>query len=192
MMKIPQLILPAFFLSIFTPPAMIQAEDSTPVPAAEQAPLLIAKQGSFAVGGSILQRPGTYDNSRFPGWGNAVEAGQSYHADHAAVDFQIPARARELHWYLSTAMDSPPGAGRQLRTDGRASITFSCAKDTPSAWLTSPGGAGRAERRRKPPSSRLPTSSSGLTSSGSANGRHSTREYSSLRTRIPWTSFSAK
>ena len=75
---------------------MIQAEDSTPVPAAEQAPLLIAKQGSFAVGGSILQRPGTYDNSRFPGWGNAVEAGQSYHADHAAVDFQIPARAREL------------------------------------------------------------------------------------------------
>lgn len=39
-------------------------------------PLLIARQGSFAVGGNILQRPGTYDNSRFPGWGQAVEAGR--------------------------------------------------------------------------------------------------------------------
>ena len=75
---------------------MIQAGGPPPVPAAEQAPLLIARQGSFAVGGNILQRPGTYDNSRFPGWGQAVEAGQSYHADHAAVDFQIPADARML------------------------------------------------------------------------------------------------
>ena len=57
---------------------MIQAGGIPPVPAAEQAPLLIARQGSFAVGGNILQRPGTYDNSRFPGWGQAVEAGQSY------------------------------------------------------------------------------------------------------------------
>ena len=48
---------------------MIQAGGIPPVPAAEQAPLLIARQGSFAVGGNILQRPGTYDNSRFPGWG---------------------------------------------------------------------------------------------------------------------------
>ena len=46
---------------------MIQAGGIPPVPAAEQAPLLIARQGSFAVGGNILQRPGTYDNSRFPG-----------------------------------------------------------------------------------------------------------------------------
>ena len=35
---------------------MIQAGGIPPVPAAEQAPLLIAKQGSFAVGGNILQR----------------------------------------------------------------------------------------------------------------------------------------
>lgn len=37
---------------------MIQAEDSTPVPAAEQAPLLIAKQGSFAVGREHSATPG--------------------------------------------------------------------------------------------------------------------------------------
>ena len=158
MMKKKRLILPAFFLSIFTPPAMIQAGGIPPVPAAEQAPLLIARQGSFAVDGNILQRPGTYDNSRFPGWGQAVEAGQSYHADHAAVDFQIPADARML----------------------------------PLIFIHGQDGDGRAERRRKPPSGHLPTSSSGSTSSGSANGPHSTREYSSLRTRIPWTSFSDK
>ena len=66
---------------------MIKAEDSTPVPAAEHAPLLIAKQGSFAVGGSILQRPGTYDNSRFPGWGNA--------AGYSCVDAQLYPYARQ-------------------------------------------------------------------------------------------------
>lgn len=191
MMKKNRLILPAFFLSIFTPPAMIQAGGIPPVPAAEQAPLLIARQGSFAVGGNILQRPGTYDNSRFPGWGQAVEAGQSYHADHAAVDFQIPADARMLplifiHGYGQSARCW------QTTPDGRALMTCSCAKDTPPTWLTSQDGDGRAERRRKPPSGRLPTSSSGSTSSGSANGPHSTREYSSLRTRIPWTSFSDK
>lgn len=170
---------------------MIQAGGIPPVPAAEQAPLLIARQGSFAVGGNILQRPGTYDNSRFPGWGKAVEAGQSYHADHAAVDFQIPADARMLplifiHGYGQSARCW------QTTPDGRALMTCSCAKDTPPTWLTSQDGDGRAERRRKPPSGHLPTSSSGSTSSGSANGPHSTREYSSLRTRIPWTSFSDK
>ena len=52
-------------------------------------PLTIARQGSFAVGGTVLQRPGEYDNSRFVGFGTPVEEGQSYHADHAVVDFPV-------------------------------------------------------------------------------------------------------
>lgn len=59
-------------------------------------PLTIAKQGSFAVGGTVLQRPGTYDNHKFISWGTPVEQGQTYHADHAVVDFQIPVEARQL------------------------------------------------------------------------------------------------
>ena len=30
--------------------------------------LVIAKQGHFSVGGQTIQRPGTYDNSKFVGW----------------------------------------------------------------------------------------------------------------------------
>ena len=59
-------------------------------------PLSIARQGSFAVGGTVLQHPGKYDNSRFVGFGTPVEEGQSYHADHAVVDFQIPAGAYRI------------------------------------------------------------------------------------------------
>ena len=61
-----------------------------------ETPLTIAKQGSFAVGGTVLQRSGEYDNSKFIGFGTPVEQGQSYHADHAVVDFQIPVNARQL------------------------------------------------------------------------------------------------
>ena len=58
--------------------------------------LVIAKQGHFSVGGQTIQRPGTYDNSKFVGWATQVETGQSYRADHAFVDFQVPAHAKKL------------------------------------------------------------------------------------------------
>ena len=61
-----------------------------------QEPVAIVKQGHFSVGGTTLQRPGTYDNSKFVGWAEQEETGQSYRADHAFVDFQIPANARSL------------------------------------------------------------------------------------------------
>ena len=59
-------------------------------------PLAIAKQGSFAVGGTVVQHSGAYDNSKFTGFGTPIEQGQSYHADHAVVDFQIPVDAYRL------------------------------------------------------------------------------------------------
>ncbi|WP_291581783.1 alpha/beta fold hydrolase [Bacteroides sp.] len=58
-----------------------------------ETPITITRQGNFAVGGTVLQRPGKYDNSRFIDWTTPVEQGQSYHADHAVVDFQIPVNA---------------------------------------------------------------------------------------------------
>lgn len=47
-------------------------------------PITIQAQGSFAVGGTVAQTPGTYDN-------NAPSAvGQSLHGDHLYAFYQIP------------------------------------------------------------------------------------------------------
>lgn len=53
-------------------------------------PLVIEEQGSFAVGGTVMTRPGTYDAI------NRSPAGQTLHGDHAYVFYQVPVRARKL------------------------------------------------------------------------------------------------
>jgi len=56
----------------------------------EPEPLIIQEQGSFAVGGTVMTRPGTYDPvERGP-------EGQTLHGDHAYVFYQIPVNARRL------------------------------------------------------------------------------------------------
>jgi pimeloyl-ACP methyl ester carboxylesterase len=54
------------------------------------APLLIAAQGSFAVGGVVVRHPGHYDPQQ------ARPDGQTLHGDHAFVTYQVPAEARKL------------------------------------------------------------------------------------------------
>jgi len=52
--------------------------------------MVITDQGSFAVGGSVITNPGTFD---------AIERtpeGQSFRGDHAYVFYQIPENARKL------------------------------------------------------------------------------------------------
>ena len=52
-------------------------------------PLVIQEQGSFAVGGTVITQPGTFDpNSPGP-------AGQTFHGDHAYVFYQLPVNARK-------------------------------------------------------------------------------------------------
>lgn len=56
----------------------------------ELGPIVIQEQGSFAVGGSVITTPGTYDPvKRSP-------EGQTFHGDHAYVFYQIPEHARKL------------------------------------------------------------------------------------------------
>jgi hypothetical protein len=51
--------------------------------------LIIHEQGSFAVGGSVITNPGTFDTiERTP-------EGQTFHGDHAYVFYQIPVNARQ-------------------------------------------------------------------------------------------------
>lgn len=53
-------------------------------------PLMIQEQGSFAVGGSVIQSAGTFDTL------NPLSGGQTLHGDHARVFYQVPANARKL------------------------------------------------------------------------------------------------
>ena len=80
--------------------------------------ITITRQGHFSVGGQTIQRLGEYDNSKFVGWAEQEETGQSYRADHAFVDFQIPADSKKLplvyvHGYGGS------GVCWQMTPDGR-------------------------------------------------------------------------
>ncbi|MGA2821951.1 MAG: alpha/beta fold hydrolase [Bacteroidales bacterium] len=53
-------------------------------------PLIIQKQGSFAVGGTIITNSGTFDPYK------PTVDGQTLHGDHAYVFYQIPEKARKF------------------------------------------------------------------------------------------------
>ena len=57
--------------------------------ARKQTPIMIKEQGSFAVGGTVITNPGTFDPY------NPTPEGQTFHGDHAYVFYQIPVKARK-------------------------------------------------------------------------------------------------
>src|SRR6266571_23945 len=59
-------------------------------PAGEQRPFVVAQQGSFAVGGTVVTNAGTFDPILL------TPDGQTIHGDHAYVQYQIPPDARNL------------------------------------------------------------------------------------------------
>ena len=92
---------------------------------AKPAPLVIQNQGSFAVGGTMLQNPGAFDAYK-----PAPPAGQTFRGDHAYAFYQIPANARKLPLVLWH------GAGQFSKTwettaDGR--------EDASGSWLDDKG-----------------------------------------------------
>jgi hypothetical protein len=52
-------------------------------------PLKIKEQGSFAVGGTVIKNPGTFDPYK------PTPAGQTFRGDHAYVFYQVPVKARK-------------------------------------------------------------------------------------------------
>ena len=83
-------------------------------------PIMIEKQGSFAVGGTVVTAPGIFDPIKYGAFslGNQNSEGQTLHGDHAFVVYQKPVNARKLplvFWH---------GYGQSMRTwqttaDGR-------------------------------------------------------------------------
>lgn len=63
--------------------AQVMAQDRAKPPA-----LVIETQGSFAVGGTVVTTPGTYDNNK------PTAAGQSLHGDHLYAFYQVPQNAK--------------------------------------------------------------------------------------------------
>lgn len=54
----------------------------------KQKPLVIQKQGSFAVGGTVITNPGIFDPYK------PTPEGQTFRGDHAYVFYQVPVKAR--------------------------------------------------------------------------------------------------
>ena len=61
-------------------------------------PLVIQEQGSFAVGGTVVTAPGSFDPINQGAYNPAGpdSAGQTLHGDHAYVFYQVPVKARPL------------------------------------------------------------------------------------------------
>lgn len=79
---------------ILTLPLAAVMTIATSLPSAAEAdpaaPLVIQKQGSFAVGGTVVKTPGTYHNN------NPTAEGQTLHGDHLYAYYQIPQAPKEL------------------------------------------------------------------------------------------------
>lgn len=91
--------------------------------------IAISRQGQFPVGGTTIQRPGTFDPDTFVGWTDQDQAGQSYRCDHAFARYQIPDSTRRfplvfVHGYggdgvcWETTPDDRPGFATLLLAKG--------------------------------------------------------------------------
>lgn len=107
--------------------------------------LVIAKQGHFSVGGTVIQHDGEYDNSEFVGWATQVETGQSSRVNHAFVDYQIPAEAHKaslvyVHGYGGS------GVCWEMTPDGRDGFSTLMLRRGWSSYVMDLPGRGRAGR----------------------------------------------
>jgi hypothetical protein len=121
-------------LAILTAGAAVQDSPSSP-------PMVIAQQGSFLVGGTVVTNPGTFD----PRDADPTPAGQTVRGDHAYVQYQIPAEARKLPlvmWH---------GGGQFSKTwettpDGREGFQNIFLRRNFSTYILDQPRSGRASR----------------------------------------------
>ena len=105
----------------------------------------IEKQGVFAAGGTVQAHKGKYDNKYFAGWGEQKEDGQSYHANHAIVDYQIPVHA---HKYPLVFVHGFGGSGTSwtMTPDGRVGFATLMLKHIFPTYVMDLPGRGQAGR----------------------------------------------
>jgi hypothetical protein len=77
------------------------APNTTPTTEPPSTALVIQEQGSFAVGGTVLTAPGTFDPIAQGAYTPTPDPkGQTLHGDHAYVFYQVPVNARRLPMVL--------------------------------------------------------------------------------------------
>lgn len=113
--------------------------------------LMIESQGSFAVGGGVVTRPGKFDPIKQGAFNPAGpdSTGQSRHGDHAYVAYQIPAKAKKLpliFWH---------GYGQSAKTwettpDGREGFQNIFLRRGYPVYLMDQPGRGRAAKAIQP------------------------------------------
>jgi pimeloyl-ACP methyl ester carboxylesterase len=113
--------------------------------------LIIQQQGSFAVGGTVITAPGTFDpiNHGALSPANQPSAGQTLHGDHVYVFYQIPKQARKLplvFWH---------GNGQSAKTwettpDGREGFQNIFLRRRFPVYLIDQPRRGRAARSTQP------------------------------------------
>lgn len=113
--------------------------------------LIIEEQGSFAVGGTIVTAPGTFDPIKHGAFSpaNQPSEGQTLHGDHAYAFYQIPKRHHKLpiiFWH---------GHGQSAKTwettpDGREGFQNIFLRRRFPVYLIDQPGRGRAARSTKP------------------------------------------
>ena len=77
-------------LTIMTLTSLAACTTLSSGPSSSSGPLVMQEQGSFAVGGKVVSRPGTYNNN------NPTAAGQTIHGDHLYAFYQVPQNPKPL------------------------------------------------------------------------------------------------
>ncbi|MGC6588823.1 alpha/beta hydrolase [Paenibacillus sp. Dod16] len=100
------------FAAILLSASIVVPGKATVLEKSKSNPLIIQEQGSFAVGGTVINNPGNFDPIKMP------PDGQTLHGDHASVTYQLPVNARKFPLMFLH------GAGQSSRTwettpDGR-------------------------------------------------------------------------
>lgn len=92
-------------------------------------PLIIAEQGSFAIGGSTLKHDGVFRTDHF-----LEPEGQIAYGDHAYAFYQVPVDARPYPLIFLSAN----GHGKRRLMAAKAFRPFFCARVTRRSSSTSP------------------------------------------------------
>lgn len=117
----------------------------------QKKPIVIQDQGSFAVGGTVIKAPGTFDPIKHGAFNpsNQSSEGQTLHGDHAYVFYQIPDNARKFplvlwHGYGQFSKTS------ETTPDGREGYQNIFLRERYPVYLIDQPRRGRAARGTQP------------------------------------------
>ena len=113
---------------------------------AQQPPIVLSKQGSFAAGGKVIKSEGTFDPLK--PWFEA-QGGQTRHGDHADVFYQVPRQAKQyplvfLHGYGQSRRSW------QTTADGREGFADKFLRNGYPVYLVDQPGRGAAGQTTTP------------------------------------------